>query len=158
MKNKSLGALFLITAVVGMVALFGGYFTGPNVSPMYQEIQKPSWAPPGWLFGPVWTLLYILIAFAGWRVWLAKSSQSIRMPMVLYILQLVLNGLWTLIYFELQMPWLAFCEITALFFLILACMKTFWSLSRSASLSMAPYALWVGFAMILNFSIARMNP
>lgn len=156
--KKSLAALFVIALAVGAVAAFGGFFTGPNVGPMFQEIQKPSWAPPGWLFGPVWTLLYVLIAIAGWQVWLARQGRSIRVPLCLFVLQLVLNGLWTLIYFELRMPWVAFFEISALFLVILGCIFSFWPYSRLASLCMVPYVLWVGFAAALNFSIATMNP
>lgn len=158
MKKSNLIALLVVSAAVGATALFGGFFTGPNVAPMFQDVRKPAWAPPGWLFGPVWTLLYILMIVAGRQVWVAMSSQNVRTPLTLFFVQLVFNGLWTLIYFELRMPWLAFFEIMVLLGLILACIRTFWSVSRAASLCMAPYALWVGFAAALNFSIAIMNP
>lgn len=154
-KIKSL--LFFI-CLAALVSALGGYFTAPNVEAMYRDIAKPSWAPPGWLFGPVWTFLYLLIALAGWRIWLARKDRDIRVPMALYAGQLLLNALWTLIYFELAMPWPAFAEIALLFGLIAACAAVFWPVSRFAALCMIPYGMWVGFAAALNASIALMNP
>ncbi len=145
--------IFAVALVSGM----GGFFTAPNVVQMYQNIQKPSWAPPGWLFGPVWTMIYVLIALAGWRVWIQREMHKSNTPMILYLSQLLLNGLWTLIYFEFKMPLLAFVEISILFIVIVVSGIIFWKLSKFATYCMVPYGIWVGFAAILNLQIVRLN-
>jgi tryptophan-rich sensory protein len=154
---KNLKSLLPFIFVVGMVYAVGGILTAPNVVQMYQNVQKPSWAPPGWLFGPVWTVLYILIALAGWRIWIHRDIHETHTPMILYFSQLFLNGLWSLIYFEFKMPLLAFVEISILFVIIAACGILFWKLSKFAAYCMVPYGLWVGFAAILNLQILRLN-
>lgn len=156
-SRKDMTALLAFALAVFLTAAVGGLFTGPNVEPMYQQIKRPLWAPPGWLFGPVWTVLYILIAISGWRVWLKRSAGSIRLPMVLFSAQLLLNGLWTLLYFELRLPWVALGDIAVLFLVIFACIFSFKRISTAASVMMVPYALWTGFAAWLNFSIAKLN-
>lgn len=156
-SRRNICALLVFLAAVFLTAAVGGLFTGPNVEPMYQQINRPGWAPPGWLFGPVWTFLYILITVSGWLVWINGKPGSRRLPMSLYTAQLLLNGLWTLLYFQLRLPWLALLDIATLFFIILACIVFFWKISLYASIMMIPYALWVGFAALLNCSLAIMN-
>lgn len=154
---KNLKPLLFFIFLAAFVSAIGGLFTAPNVEQMYQNIQKPSWAPPGWLFGPVWTVLYVLIALAGWRIWLKRENQKIIVPMILYLSQLLLNGLWSLIYFQFQMPLLAFVEITILFIVIVIGGMVFWKFSKFATYCMVPYGVWVGFAAILNLQIVRLN-
>jgi len=154
---KNLKPLPFFIFAVALVSAISGFFTAPNVDQMYQNIQKPSWAPPEWLFGPVWTLLYVLIALAGWRIWLHRETRKINAAMILYLSQLVLNGLWTLIYFEFKMPLLAFVEISMLFIVIVINGIVFWRLSKFAFYCMIPYGVWVGFASILNFQVVRLN-
>ena len=154
---KTFNSLLFFIFLVALVSGIGGFFTAPNVVKMYQNVQKPSWAPPGWLFGPVWTVLYVLIALAGWRVWIHRDIYKNNIPMVLYLAQLILNALWTLIYFEFKMPFLAFVEISILFIVIVASGIVFWKLSKFATYCMVPYGIWVGFATILNFSIVWLN-
>jgi tryptophan-rich sensory protein len=154
---KNIGALLSFIFAVALVAGMGSFFTAPNVEQMYQNIQKPSWAPPGRLFGPVWSVLYVLIALAGWRIWIHREMHAINVPMILYISQLVLNGLWTLIYFEFKMPLLAFVEISILFIVIVVSAIMFWRLSKFATCCMVPYAVWVAFAAILNLQIVQLN-
>lgn len=154
---KLLRPLFFFIFVIVILSGIGGFFTTPNVVEMYQNIRKPSWAPPGWLFGPVWTVLYLLIALAGWKIWIRRDLHKSNTPMILYISQLVLNGFWTLIYFEFRMPLLALIEISVLFILIVISGIVFWKLSRFATFCMVPYGVWVGFATILNLQIVRLN-
>ncbi|MBI5844096.1 MAG: tryptophan-rich sensory protein [Deltaproteobacteria bacterium] len=156
-SRRNIYALLVFLAAVFLTAAVGGLFTGPNVEPMYQQVNRPGWAPPGWLFGPVWTVLYILIAVSGWLVWINGKPGSRRLPMSLYTAQLLLNGFWTLLYFKLRLPWLALLDIAALFFIILACIFSFRRVSPAAAVMMVPYALWTGFAAWLNFSIAKLN-
>lgn len=154
---KNLKPLIFFIFVVVLVSSIAGFFTAPNVEQMYKNIQKPSWAPPGWLFAPVWSVLYLLIALAGWRIWRKREGHMINAPMILYLLQLVLNGLWTLIYFQFKMPMLAFVEISTLFIVIVINGIIFWKISKFASYCMVPYGVWVGFAAILNLQIVRLN-
>jgi translocator protein len=154
---KNLKPLLFFILVVALISGIGGFFTAPNVAQMYQNIQKPSWAPPGWLFGPVWTVLYLLIALAGWRVWIRREAYKSNAPMILYVLQLVLNALWTLIYFQFKMPLLAFVEISILLIVIVISGIVFWMLSKFAAYCMVPYGAWVGFAAVLNLQVFRLN-
>ena len=156
-SRRDIYALLVFVAAVFLTAAIGGLFTGPNVETMYQQIKRPDWAPPGWLFGPVWTILYIFIAVSGWLVWINGKPCSRRLPMILYAAQLLLNGFWTLLYFQLRLPWLAFLDIAALFFIILASIFSFRKISFYASIMMIPYALWTGFAAWLNYSIVKLN-
>ena len=154
---KNMKPLLSFIFVVAIISMTGHFFTAPNVEDMYQNIQKPSWAPPGWIFGPVWTVLYALIALAGWRIWLCRQIHDIKGAMILYISQLILNGIWTVIYFKFKMRLLAFVEISALFIVIIFNGIIFWKLSKFATYCMVPYGVWVGFAAILNLQIVRLN-
>lgn len=123
----------------------------------YASIAKPSWNPPDWLFGPVWTALYIMMGVAAWLVWQRGGWQKQRWPLTLYLLQWALNALWTPIFFGLQRPGLAFAGILLLLAAIIATMAEFWRVRLAAALLLIPYALWVTFATVLNFTIWRLN-
>ncbi len=123
----------------------------------YQQLRKPSWRPPDWLFGPVWLVLYIMIAVSGWLVWQADSSDGVTAALVVYALQLVLNGLWSVIFFRLHRPDWAFVEILALLLFIVATIVLFHRVNELAAYLLLPYACWVGFAAVLNFRVWRLN-
>ncbi len=123
----------------------------------YAELAKPAWNPPGWLFGPVWTALYAMMAVAVWLVWLRGGWKMQRRALCLYLVQWVLNAIWTPIFFGLQRPDLAFAEIILLLVAICATLATFWRVSRVAGVLLLPYTLWTTFAAVLNFTIWRMN-
>ncbi len=123
----------------------------------YRELCKPSWRPPDWLFGPVWLVLYIMIAVSGWLVWQADSSDGVTAALVVYALQLVLNGLWSVIFFRLHRPDWAFVEIIALLVFIIVTIVLFHRLNELAAYLLLPYACWVGFAAVLNFRVWRLN-
>jgi translocator protein len=143
--------------VVGLLvlaaALFGGMFTPGD---WYASLEKPSWNPPGWVFGPVWTILYVMIAIAGWLAWRGRDRS--RLPITLWGGPLLLNALWSWLFFGLERPGFAFVDIVILWLLIAAFIVSAWRISRPASLLFVPYALWVGFAAALNFAIWRLNP
>lgn len=120
----------------------------------YQNLAKPSWRPPDWLFGPVWLVLYIMIAVAGWMVW---REAGLSLALAVYAVQLVLNALWSGIFFGLRRPDLAFAEIVLLWSSILATIVMFWPISRMAAYLLVPYACWATFAGALNFRIWRLN-
>lgn len=124
--------------------------------PWYDELVKPALTPPGWIFTPVWLTLYLMIAIAGWIAW--QKTSSIRHPAVVcWGCQLVLNAMWSWLFFGLQSPVLALLDIFLLLLLILAFIMFSWQVSRAASILFMPYALWVGFAAYLNLGIVLLN-
>lgn len=135
-----------------------GVYAVDEANEFYASLERPAWAPPGWLFGPVWTALYALMALAAWLVWRRGGWAAQRRPLTLYLVQLALNALWTPIFFGLRQPGLAFAEIVALLIAIVATLCAFWKASRVAGALLAPYLVWVAFATALSFSLWRMNP
>lgn len=147
-------------AFLGWIALtFGAALPGIFIQPAgyYASLAKPSWAPPPWIFGPVWTLLYVMMAVAAWLVWRRGGWRAQRGPLALYLLQLVLNALWTPLFFGLRNPGLALAEIVLLGAAIVLTGRAFRAVSRPASWLLVPYLLWVVFAAALNFAIWRLN-
>ena len=124
----------------------------------YRALAKPPWQPPNWLFGPVWFVLYISIAVSGWLVWRHTGLDGAAAALSIYALQLVLNALWSVIFFSLHRPGLAFAEILCLLGSILATIAAFHPLDQMAAYTLIPYAIWVGFAAMLNYRIWRLNP
>ena len=123
----------------------------------YRNLAKPEWCPPNWLFGPVWLILYASIAYAGWRVWNQTGFEAIWPALIAYGVQLLLNGLWSTIFFGLRRPDLALAEIVILWISILATMVLFYRVDETAAYLLVPYSVWVAFAAALNFSIWRLN-
>ncbi len=146
---------WIVLAVWIAVSMSAG-FIGSRFPPgqWYQELEKPSWNPPGWLFGPVWTLLYILMGIAVWMVWRERGFST---GLYLFIAQLVLNALWSWLFFGLNRPDLAFFEIILLWGLILATMILFWRVRPAAGALFVPYLLWVSFASVLNHTLWKLN-
>lgn len=135
-------------------AAFGSQFTP---SGWYAGIVKPSWTPPGWLFPPVWTFLYASMAVAAWLVWRRKVWSEVRPALAVYAGQLVLNGLWSWLFFGQHRIGVALADIALLFALIVITTVLFWHHVRVAGVLFVPYALWVGFATALNFRIWQLN-
>lgn len=137
----------------------GGYWTAPATAPggWYYQIEKPSWTPPSWLFGPVWTALYLAMAVAGWLVWRQGGWAARRGALTLFLVQLVLNAIWSGLFFGLRSPGLAMAEIVFLWMAILLTLLAFFRVSRLAGWLMVPYLLWVSFASMLNFAVWRLN-
>jgi tryptophan-rich sensory protein len=124
----------------------------------YASLKKPSWNPPGWVFGPVWTTLYVMMAVAAWLVWKRGGFSSQRPALVLFLAQLALNAAWTPLFFGLHRPGLAFAEILLLWLAIAAALAAFRPVSRAAAWLLTPYLAWVSFAAVLNFALWRLNP
>jgi benzodiazapine receptor len=152
MRSPSLISLAVFVVVVVGTSLLIGFLAQPGE--WYENLAKPAFNPPPWLFGPVWTLLYVLIAIAGWRVWHARPKST---AMALWVAQMALNWLWSPAFFGAEAPWLAFAIIVALLAVILAFIVQAWEFDRPAAWLFAPYAAWVAFATLLNGSIALMN-
>ena len=162
MQNKSsflqqtigLAVILLITfaaAVVGALASAG-------VGDFYARLVLPAWAPPGWLFGPVWTVLYLLIAISAWLVWRKGGWRSHPAVWALFLAQLAANGLWTWLFFAWRLGGLAFLEIIVLWLLIVANARAFSRLHPWAGFLLLPYLAWVSFAAALAFAAWRLNP
>ncbi len=123
----------------------------------YQSLLRPRWAPPGWLFGPVWTLLYALMAVSAWLVWKERGFRKAGPALFLFLLQLAVNALWTWLFFVWHQGGLAFAEILLLWLLILATTIGFWRHSRVAGALLLPYWVWVTFATLLTWAVWRNN-
>lgn len=143
----------VFVVLVFLAALIGTQF-GPG--PWYTALQKPAWTPPNWLFGPVWTVLYLGIAVAGWLVWRSPRT-AIAKPMLFWGVQLLLNGLWSYLFFGLQRPGLALIDIVLLLIAIGCFIVQARNTSALAAWLFVPYMLWVGFATALNFAIWQLN-
>jgi benzodiazapine receptor len=150
MSSRAALVPFILLVVGG--GLLIGVLTGPGE--WYQALAKPSFNPPGWLFGPVWTVLYVLIAIAGWRVWQADRSGA---AMKLWWLQLALNFMWSPVFFAMNSIGGALAVILALLLVILAFIATAWNTDRLAAWLFVPYLAWVAFASLLNGSIRALN-
>jgi tryptophan-rich sensory protein len=125
--------------------------------PWYAGIVKPTWTPPGWIFGPVWTLLYILMAVAAWLVWREGKGRASLPALGFYVAQLFANALWSWIFFGLHRIGPALLDLFILWVLIAISCLLFWRIRRTAAILMLPYLVWVSFAGILNFALWRLN-
>ena len=145
----------VLPLAVGAVA---GMFTAPEIKGWFQTINKPSWQPPNWLFGPVWTLLYVLMGVAFYLIWKSKAAAiKKRMAITLWVIQLVFNFFWSFIFFKKhQIDW-ALGEIVVLWFFILLTMLAFGRIQKLAAWLMVPYISWVTFATLLTLTIYQLN-
>ncbi len=135
-------------------ALFGSRYV-PGM--WYETLSKPAWTPPNWIFGPVWTLIYITMAVAAWLVWLKVGFAGGKMALGLFVFHLFLNAAWSYLFFGLHRPDLALIDIFALWFTILATGLLFYRIRAVSGLLMLPYLAWVSFAAWLNFALWRLN-
>jgi tryptophan-rich sensory protein len=156
-RRRDLLGLAGFIAVCLAVSALGGWVTTQSVDTWYRTLQKPSFNPPDWLFAPVWTLLYVLIAVAGWRVWRGHGLRAVRGPMAAYALQLGLNCAWSFLFFGGRMIGAALIDITLLFVAIVVTAALFRPIDRIAAWLLAPYGAWVAFASVLNLAIWRLN-
>ncbi|WP_416900172.1 MAG: TspO/MBR family protein [Minwuia sp.] len=123
----------------------------------YRDLDKPAWRPPDWLFGPVWMVLYGMIAVSGWLVWQSAGWSGAPEAIAVYGVQLVLNALWSAVFFGMRRPDLALAEIVLLWLSIVATILLFQPFSQTAAWLLVPYLIWVSFAAVLNFSVYRRN-
>jgi benzodiazapine receptor len=154
LRNKwaVLALLILICLVVGTL---GGLSSTTAIEDWYRTIAKPSWTPPDAVFGPVWTVLYIMMAVAAWLVW--RTGDQVRPALILFFVQLALNLAWTLLFFAARSPGLALIEVVFLWLGVLFTMLAFFARSRVAGWLFVPYLAWVSFAAVLNAAIWMMN-
>jgi tryptophan-rich sensory protein len=153
--NKLSLAVFI--GICLAVELISGRFTASSVGTWYVGLNKPTWTPPGWVFGPVWTALYISMGVAAWIVWRERSSSFAHAALWMFGLQLALNGLWSFVFFGLRQPGWGLVDIGLLWASLAATTFLFFRVNSTAGLLLVPYLLWVSFASMLNYSIWRMN-
>jgi translocator protein len=145
-----LGATFL-AAAIGSAATFR------SVQTWYPTLDKPTWTPPGSVFGPVWSVLYIAMAVAAWRAWRAQAGNAATVVLRGYGVQLVLNALWSVLFFGLQRPDLALFDIAALWIVLVMTLVRYWRVDRVAGVLWAAYVMWVSFAFALNAAVWHLN-
>jgi len=151
-------SLILLLALVLATAGIAGACTGnSNTTGWYASLAKPSWTPPNWVFGPVWTALYANMAVAAWIVWRRRPRQRVGWAMGLFSLQLILNIAWTPVFFGLQRPGLALVDILLLWLAIGMTFAAFYRIRPLAGWLLVPYLLWVSFASALNMAIWSLN-
>lgn len=139
------------------VAWLGSLFTRPAIPGWYAEIDRPWFTPPAWVFGPVWTILYILMAIAAWRVWLTPASTARRSALRWFFAQLALNALWSPVFFALQAPLLGLGVIVLLLAGLAVTVVRFFAVDRPAGWMLVPYLAWVAYATLLNGAIVALN-
>jgi translocator protein len=152
-RHSWLALIVLIVACFAVAGL-GGMATTPSIPNWYACLAKPSWTPPSWLFGPVWSFLYLSMAVAAWLVWRKGNAQ---VPLILFAVQLAFNLAWSWLFFGLHSPGAGFVDIVLLWVAIAATMLAFWRRSPVAGMLFVPYLAWVSFAAVLNFAIWRLN-
>ena len=147
------GWLFVsfIAAAVGSAASIGA-------DSFYSQLVRPEWAPPPAVFGPVWTVLYALMGIAAWLVWRGGGFVAARVALVMFIIQLMVNALWSWLFFGWHFGALAFINILVLWVLILTTLMSFWRIKPVAGALLIPYLLWVSFAAALNYTVWQLNP
>ena len=151
---------YVIAAIImcELAGVIGSIFTTSAIPTWYVTLNQPSFNPPAWLFGPVWTLLYALMGIAAFLVWNKGWARiDVRKAIYIFIFQLIINAAWSVIFFGLQNPAAAFVDIIVLWLAILATMLSFAKISKPAVWLLAPYILWVSFAAVLNYSIWMLN-
>ncbi|MFC1636757.1 TspO/MBR family protein [Planctomycetota bacterium] len=155
---KAIGKLISSVSLCLFTGFVGSFSTMDSVSTWYADLAKPSFNPPDWAFGVVWPILYVMMGVAAFLVWnKGAASKQVRVALGLFLLQLVLNGLWTPIFFGLHMMGFALAEIVLLWVAILATIIAFWTMSKPATYLLIPYILWVSFAIVLNASLWHLN-
>ncbi len=149
--------LFAFIALCFLLSAAGGTITSTSVDTWFQALQKPSFNPPDWIFAPVWTILYLLMAISGWLVWRTVQLKQRRLGLFVFAVQLVLNFTWSLLFFGLQRVDLALINIIVLLLVIIANAILFWRVVPLAGILFIPYVLWVAYASVLNASIWMLN-
>ncbi|MFM9969311.1 MAG: TspO/MBR family protein [Burkholderiales bacterium] len=145
-------ALCFATSALGAIA-------STSAGAFYAEMARPAWAPPGWVFGPVWSVLFLTMAIAVWLVWrVPHHQQSKAVALRLFVIQLAANALWSWLFFAWHLGGAAFAEVLLLWILIACTIGAFWRVNAAAGLLMVPYLLWVTFASALNWVLWQANP
>lgn len=160
MSTRTTDVLRLIAAMAlsQLAGVIGSTFTVPSIGAWYAGLRKPSFTPPGWVFGPVWVTLYTLMGVAAWLVWRKGLEQrAVRAALAIFLVQLVLNALWPVVFFGLREPFCAFVEIVVLWAAAVLTMILFFRVYTWAGVLFIPYNIWVSYATALNGYIWKLN-
>jgi tryptophan-rich sensory protein len=155
-RTRDYTGLAVFIAINIAVSALGGWATAGSVGTWYQGLAKPAFNPPDWIFAPVWSALYLMIAIAGWRVW-RRGGAEVRGALTVYAVQLALNLSWSFVFFGARLIGPALAVIAVLLAAILANAALFWRIDRMAGALLVPYAAWVSFAALLNAALWRLN-
>jgi benzodiazapine receptor len=149
----------VLGALGALLLTFGAAYVGSRfpVDEWYTSLTKPPWNPPNWLFGPVWSILYLLMAVSVWLVWRKEGISGAILPLSVFLIQLILNAAWSWLFFGLYEPVLAFIEILGLWLAIFVNIILFWRISSISGILLLPYLAWVTFAAFLNYTLWRLN-
>lgn len=156
-RNKQIVG-FVAWLAVSFAAAAIGAAASIQAGPFYVQLVRPAWAPPAGVFGPVWTILYALMGVAAWLIWRIDGFRTARKALTLFLVQLVVNALWSWLFFGWHLGGLAFADIVLLWVLIVSTLIAFWRLTPLAGALLVPYLLWVSFAAVLNYSVWQLNP
>ena len=156
LTTQSLGLVGWLVATFAAGSI--GAIASARAATFYSQLSQPRWAPPAWLFGPVWSVLYFGMAVAAWLVWRERGVRGAPAALALFVTQLIANALWTWLFFVLHLGALSLVEIVVLWLLIAATIFSFWPVHRLGALLLLPYLAWVSFACALTLSLWRLNP
>lgn len=155
-RERTFGLIIWIAICFSVSAI--GAAASLQAKSFYASLAQPVWAPPGWVFGPVWSVLFLMMSFSAWLIWVEKYRIEIRQPLMVFLVQLALNALWSWMFFAWHSGAGAFVVIVLLVVMILSCITLFWRISKFASGLLIPYVVWVVFAAALNYSLWQLNP
>ncbi|MFH1565505.1 MAG: TspO/MBR family protein [bacterium] len=153
MNYKKLIICFVLPQLAGAI---GSLFTAPSITGWYMDLIKPSFSPPNWIFGPVWITLYLMMGLSAYLVWNSKNKKAV-LAFNLFLIHLFFNTVWSIIFFGMQNPGLAFLDIIILLIFIIVLIIKFYNINKIASYLLIPYFLWVSFASALNYFIWVLN-
>jgi translocator protein len=156
-KIKNLPVYLLSIIICQLAGIIGSFSTMSSVKGWYQTINKASFNPPSWVFAPAWTTLFTLMGIAAGIIWLSEKNEARKKALTVFVVQLVLNTLWSIIFFGMKNPPLAFIEIIVLWLAILYTIILFRKINKKAALLLIPYILWVSFATVLTLSVILLN-
>ncbi len=157
MKKRNFVKLISAILICQGAGLLGSVFTTSSVNNWYTTIQKPVFNPPNWVFAPVWSLLFLMMGISLYLILIKRLDRKVRLGLILFGTQLMLNILWSFFFFDLKNPLIAFIEIIILWFFIFLTTYQFWKIDKKSSYLLLPYLLWVTFAAVLNFYIWKLN-
>jgi benzodiazapine receptor len=154
----AISKLIVSIIICQLAGVIGSLFTTPAIPTWYATLKRPSFTPPNWVFSPVWITLFVLMGIAAFLVWnKGLNDQKVKMALSIFAVQLILNVLWSVMFFGLRSPLAGLSDIAALWVAILLTILCFFKVSNTAGILLIPYILWVSFAAVLNFSIWRLN-
>lgn len=160
LKNNWHSLVFFFALII-VVQTFGNLMTMPNIQPWYNSLNHPFWRPPNWVFGPVWTILYVMLAIVGWRLWISfdgSIGRKLKQPVIIfYFLQLFFNFLWSPLFFGLHWIDTAVLDLILIILFTIALLKRTFPINRACGYALIPYLLWLSYALSLNAALQYLN-